>query len=150
MVTYCVSPDVRYEDLLAIQHGLCDVAAGSGCAVIGGDVSRTDGPLVVDVAAGGSVRHGRILRRDAGRPGDALLVTGTLGRAAAGLRLLAERPGSAPAGDSDRWVTAQLDPVARLGEGAALAGLGVICCGDLSDGLLVELGADGECVRLRR
>jgi thiamine-monophosphate kinase len=138
VVTYCASPDVRYEDLLAVQHGLCDVAAGSGCAVIGGDVSRTDGPLVVDVVAGGSVRPGRILRRDAGRPGDVLLVTGTLGRAAAGLRLLADGPGSAPAGDSDRWVTAQLDPVARLGEGAALAGLGVTCCGDLSDGLLVD------------
>jgi len=138
VVTYCASPDVRYEDLLAIQQGLCDVATASGCAVIGGDVSRIDGPLVVDVAAGGSVRQGGILRRDTGRPGDVLLVTGTLGRAAAGLRLLAGgRPGAA-AGDGERWVAAQLDPVARLGEGPALAALGVTCCGDLSDGLLVD------------
>src|SRR6516225_6159371 len=108
VVTYCASPEVRYEDLLAIQQGLCDVAVAAGCAVIGGDVSRIDGPLVVDVAAGGSARPGKILRRDAGRAGDLLLVTGTLGRAA------------------------------RLGEGRALAELGVTCCGDLSDGLLVD------------
>jgi thiamine-monophosphate kinase len=138
VVTYCASPDVRYEDLLAMQRGLCDVAAAAGCAVIGGDVSRIDGPLVVDVVAGGSAWPGRVLRRDAGRAGDALLVTGTLGRAAAGLRLLADGPVAAPAGDGDRWVAAQLDPAARLGEGRALAELGVTCCGDLSDGLLVD------------
>jgi thiamine-monophosphate kinase len=138
VVTYCASPEVRHEDLLAMQQGLCDVAAADGCAVIGGDVSRIDGPLVVDVAAGGSVRPGAILRRDAGRPGDLLLVTGTLGRAAAGLRLLADGDVTAPAGDRDRWVAAQLDPAARLDEGSALAELGVTCCGDLSDGLLVD------------
>ena len=138
VVTYCASPEVRYEDLLAIQQGLCDVAVAAGCAVIGGDVSRIDGPLVVDVAAGGSARPGRILRRDAGRAGDLLLVTGTLGRAAAGLRLLANGHVTAPAGARDRWVTAQLDPAARLGEGHALAELGVTCCGDLGDGLLVD------------
>jgi thiamine-monophosphate kinase len=138
VVTYCASPDVRYEDLLAVQQGLCDVAAAAGCAVIGGDISRIDGPLVVDVAAGGSARPGRVLRRDAGRAGDLLLVTGTLGRAAAGLRLLADGRVTVPAGDRDRWVAAQLDPAARLAEGRALAELGVICCGDLSDGLLVD------------
>jgi thiamine-monophosphate kinase len=138
VVTCCARPDVRYEDLLAIQLGLCDVAAAAGCAVIGGDVSRIDGPLVIDVVAGGNARHGKILRRDAGRAGDLLLVTGTLGRAAAGLRLLADGPVTAPAGDRDRWVAAQLDPAARLGEGRALAELGVTCCGDLSDGLLVD------------
>jgi len=128
VVTYCASPEVRYEDLLAIQQGLCDVAVAAGCAVIGGDVSRIDGPLVVDVAAGGSARPGKILRRDAGRAGDLLLVTGTL----------ANGHVTAPAGARDRWVTAQLDPAARLGEGHALAELGVTCCGDLSDGLLVD------------
>jgi thiamine-monophosphate kinase len=138
VVTYCASRDVRYEDLLAMQQGLCDVAAGAGCAVIGGDISRIDGPMVVDVAAGGSARPGGILRRDAGRAGDLLLVTGTLGRAAAGLRLLADEQVTAPATDRDRWIAAQLDPAARLGEGRALAELGVTCCGDLSDGLLVD------------
>src|SRR5215469_12277960 len=115
VVTYCAGPDVRFEDLLAMQQGLCDV-----------------------VAAGGSARPGALLRRDAGRPGDLLLVTGTLGRAAAGLRLLADGRVIAPAGDRDRWVAAQLDPAARLAEGRALAELGVACCGDLSDGLLVD------------
>ena len=35
-------------------------------------------------------------------------------------------------------------PVARLSEGAALAQLGVACCGDLSDGLLVDAHRTAE------
>jgi thiamine-monophosphate kinase len=84
VATYCARPNVCYEDLLGIQQGLCDVAAATGCAVIGGDVSRIDG-------------H-----------------------------------------DGTRWIASQLDPVARLAEGAALSDLGVRCCGDLSDGLLID------------
>ncbi len=104
VVTYCADRSVCYEDLLAVQQGLCDIALANGCAVIGGDVSRIDGPLVVDVVAGGSVRSGGILRRDAGRVDDLLMVTGTVGRAAAGLRLLTGGRGSELGGDSDRWV----------------------------------------------
>ena len=144
VVTCCADAHVAYEDLLAIQHGICDIAAESGCAVIGGDVSRTNGPLMVDLVAGGSVLPGAVMRRDAGRPGDVLLVTGTLGRAAAGLRLLMAGCGSDANESHRRWINAQLDPVARLGEGVALARLGVACCGDLSDGLLVDAQRTSE------
>lgn len=142
VITCCADAHVAYEDLLAIQHGVCDVATESGCAVIGGDVSRTYGPLMMDLVAGGSTMPGALMRRDAGRPGDVLLVTGTLGRAAAGLRLLMSGRGDAD--EHRRWVNAQLDPVARLSEGAALARLGVACCGDLSDGLLVDTQRTAE------
>lgn len=138
VATYCARPNACYEDLLGIQQGLCDVAAATGCAVIGGDVSRIDGPLVVDVVAGGTIRPGRIMRRDAGKVGDLLLVTGTLGRAAAGLKLLTDGPAREYGHDGTRWIASQLDPVARLAEGAALSDLGVRCCGDLSDGLLID------------
>jgi thiamine-monophosphate kinase len=144
VATCCAGVRVAFEDLLAIQHGICDVAAESGCAVIGGDVSRTDGPLMVDLVACGSALPGAVMRRDAGRPGDLLLVTGSLGRAAAGLRLLMAGDGSEAGASRRRWVNAQLDPVARVGEGIALARLGVACCGDLSDGLLVDTQRTAE------
>jgi len=139
MVTLCAPEDTRVEDLLAIQEGVCAAATATGCLVAGGDVSAIHGPLVVDVAVIGTVDPGRALRRDRGRPGDALVVTGCLGGAAAGLRILLQGL-SAPPEASERWLNRQLRPRARLVEGRALASLGVACAGDLSDGLIVDVG----------
>jgi len=139
MVTLCAAPSTRVEDLLAIQEGICAAAFASGCRVAGGDVSAISGPLVVDVAVVGTVDPERALRRDRGRPGDALVVTGSLGGAAAGLHLLVQSLGASGA-DAERWLDRQLRPRARLAEGRAFAELGVECAGDLSDGLIVDVG----------
>lgn len=137
LATLCARGAERVDDVVEIQRGLCEAAAAVGCAVAGGDVSDIDGPMVIDVCVAGAVPHGRSLRRDAGQPGDILVVTGILGRAAAGLRLLLdeERPASQM---EERWVQAQLDPRARLSEGQALLERGVRCAGDISDGLFVD------------
>ncbi len=136
LLTICARPSAPALDIMAIEAGLCDAAAEDGCTVAGGDVSTIDGPLVLDVVAGGYVNRNRILRRDAGHPGDLLLVTGALGRAAAGLAVLR---GQLPAsGAHPSWVDAQLNPHPRLAEGVALAHQGVRCAGDLSDGLWVD------------
>ncbi len=138
VATLCARPGENYEDVLDIQRGLCEAAAASGCAVIGGDVSATDGPLVIDVCVTGSLPRGRALRRSAGRPGDAVITTGVLGRAAAGLRLLLEG-GQAMSPAELSWVDAQLEPGNRLREGRQLLDRGVLCGGDLSDGLLLDV-----------
>jgi thiamine-monophosphate kinase len=137
LATLCARGSDQLDDILEIQRGLCDAAAAAGCTVAGGDVSAIDGPLVVDVCVTGALPAGRSLRRAAGRPGDVLLVTGVLGRAAAGLRLLVE--GRAPVtAEEERWVLAQLQPSARLAEGRRLLKAGVLCGGDISDGLLLD------------
>jgi thiamine-monophosphate kinase len=99
-------------------------------AVAGGNVSSTPGPLVIDVTVLGDVEPNRALRRSGARPGDSLLVTGDLGRAAAGLGLL--RAGM-PAGPlADAYCT----PTPRVPEGQALAATGRVRAAlDLSDGL---------------
>ena len=130
--------DTCFEDVLEIQRGLCAAAAAAGCVVAGGDLSAIDGPLVIDVSVGGSLVAGAALRRDGGRAGDLVMVTGTLGRAAAGLRLLLDG-GDALSEQERAWVAAQLSPVARIGEGLHLVASGVRCGGDLSDGLLIDL-----------
>ncbi|HXZ99131.1 MAG TPA: thiamine-phosphate kinase [Candidatus Binatia bacterium] len=146
MVTLCASPATQVEDLLAVQRGLCGAALGAGCRVAGGDVSAIQGPLVVDVSVLGTVPPDRALRRDRGRPGDLLVVTGRLGGAAAGLRILTEDlPATPPA--RERWLARQLRPTARIAEGLALTDLGVACAGDLSDGLLVDVGRIIEASR---
>jgi thiamine-monophosphate kinase len=136
--TLCAPASTCLEDVLEIQRGLCAAAAAAGCAVAGGDVSAIDGPLVIDVSVGGTLASGAVLRRDGGRAGDLVMVTGTLGRAAAGLRLLLD--GGEQLSERERaWVDAQLSPVARVAEGLQLVSCGVRCGGDISDGLLIEL-----------
>jgi len=136
--TLCAPADTQIEDIAEIQAGLCETAIEAGCAVAGGDVSDIDGPLVVDVTVGGTVLRGRCLRRDSGSLGDSVLVTGTLGAAAAGLRVATGLPVRAREDDRLRWLNAFLDPRPRLSEGQELLDRGVRCGGDLSDGLLVD------------
>jgi thiamine-monophosphate kinase len=136
--TICAPGSTGLGDVLEIHRGLCRAAKEFGCAVVGGDVSDIDGPMVLDVCAVGTVPAGVYLRRDAARPGDAIVVTGTLGRAAAGLRLLTDGFGTVTAADRDRWLDAQLAPRPRVREGRLLLDAGVRCGGDISDGLLVE------------
>ncbi len=138
VATLCARGDEQVEDVLAIQRGLCEAAAAVGCAVVGGDVSATDGPLVIDVCVTGSLPKGRALRRVAGHPGDLLVVTGIVGRSAAGLQLLLE--GDTATSAVERcWIAAHLDPVTRLSEGQRLLQAGVECAGDLSDGITVDV-----------
>ncbi len=136
--TLCAPASTCFEDVLEIQRGLCAAAVSAGCAVAGGDVSAISGPLLIDVSVGGTVVAGQLLRRDSGRPGDVVVVSGTLGRAAAGLRLLLD--GGDVLSEQERaWVDAQLSPVARINEGLELVAYGIRCGGDISDGLLVDL-----------
>jgi thiamine-monophosphate kinase len=138
VATLCVRATEQVEDVLEIQRGLCEAAASVGCAVVGGDVSAIDGPLVIDVCVTGSLPEGRALRRAAGRPGEVLVVTGVLGRSAAGLQLLLDK--ATPASDVEGgWIGAHLDPVVRLREGMQLLQAGVRCAGDVSDGILVDV-----------
>jgi thiamine-monophosphate kinase len=98
-------------------------------AVIGGNVTRTPGPLTIDVTAVGSVRPRRALTRAGARPGDEVYVTGSLGAAAVGLRAL--QRGSAGPG-SDRY----LRPQPRVRAGMVLGRTrAASSCMDLSDGL---------------
>lgn len=138
MATVCARAAEQVDDVLEIQRGLCEAAAVAGCPVAGGDVSAIDGPLVIDVCVIGSLPAGEALRRAAGRPGDLLVVTGVVGRSAAGLRLLLG--GEPPRSPVERvWIDAHLEPVTRLREGARLLEFGVRCAGDVSDGLLIDV-----------
>jgi thiamine-monophosphate kinase len=105
--------------------------------LVGGDLTR--GPVVsVSVSVTGEVAPGRAITRAGARVGDTVVVTGSLGASAAGLRLALE--GRAPSTDLDRaLLRAHFRPVARVGEGAALAAAGATAMIDVSDGLALDL-----------
>jgi len=73
--------------LRPFAHGLGRDAERFGCPLLGGDTVRTPGPVTISIAAFGAVRRGGIVRRSGARPGDRVLVTGTIGDAALGLLL---------------------------------------------------------------
>ena len=79
----------------AIAHGLLEgiqaITAEHNCTLAGGDTNSWDGPLVVSVTAIGSVPPGQAWRRDGGRPGDLVVVTGSYGGSLLG-RHLAVQP----------------------------------------------------------
>ncbi len=82
-------------DFERLVEGLLALASRHDIRVIGGNLSRSPGPLVVDVMAIGTVRPRRVLSRAAARPGDIIFVSGRIGAARAGLGMCAEARGTA-------------------------------------------------------
>src|SRR5262249_28668522 len=58
-----------------------------GCPLLGGDTDKSPGAITVYVMALGAVPHGAMVRRKGAQPGDVVVVTGTIGDAALGLKL---------------------------------------------------------------
>ena len=75
-------------DVEELVDGLAALARRHGVSVVGGNITRTDGPLVVDVTAGGEVSSRKWLTRGGAKAGDGIYVSGSIGAAAAGLEML--------------------------------------------------------------
>jgi thiamine-monophosphate kinase len=74
--------------LAPFARGLAEDAATYRCALLGGDTVSTPGPLMVSITAFGRMASGRMVRRRGAKPGDRVVVTGTIGDAALGLDIL--------------------------------------------------------------
>ena len=136
-----ILPDwITAEDVDAIADGVAGMAREAGVSLAGGNLTRTSGPLVVDVTVTGAVRPRKFLTRGGGRPGDMLYVSGSLGAAAAGLRWLRQQePGPHALPDDPELASCVLRyrrPVPRTRLGGLLGRTRTArACMDLSDGL---------------
>jgi thiamine-monophosphate kinase len=74
--------------LEAFARGLGEDAAAFNCPLLGGDTVSTPGPLMVSITAFGRVPQGKMIQRSGARPGDHVVVTGTIGDAVLGLDIL--------------------------------------------------------------
>ena len=117
--------------------GLKAAAEEAGVVLIGGDISAAK-RIVVSITVIGET--GTFIRRSGARPGDLIFVSGHLGDAAAGLRLL--RSGGRLGQDrrADQLLRAFLDPAPQIDLGLALSRLKAAnAMIDTSDGLSVDL-----------
>ena len=123
-----------------VLDGLVEGAGAHDVHIVGGNVTRSPGPLVIDVTLVGAVRPRRVLTRAGGQAGDALYVTGMIGAAAAGLGWLRahgtsglERPDDGALADC---VQRHRRPEPRTRLGSLLGrNRAARACMDLSDGL---------------
>ena len=74
--------------LAAFARGLGEDTSAFTCPLLGGDTVSTPGPLMISITAFGRVPEGRMIHRSGARPGDHVVVTGTIGDAALGLDIL--------------------------------------------------------------
>lgn len=69
-------------------RALGEDASAFGCPLLGGDTVSTPGPVMISIAALGRVPAGRMVHRSGAKPGDRVMVTGTIGDASLGLNIL--------------------------------------------------------------
>jgi len=140
MLSLGIPKDLWKTDLVdRFYAGWFALARKYGVELVGGDVSRSPDKLVIDSIVGGEIGKGRAILRSTAKPGDAIFVTGTLGGAAGGLRLLEEgvRMGSK---NADNILLKQLQPQPHLISANLLQTLDIVTSMvDLSDGLSSDI-----------
>jgi thiamine-monophosphate kinase len=151
-VSLCLPPDVPLRFVDRLYDGLLERAAETGVSIVGGNLAASWAELIVDVTLLGS--GDRILKRSGAQPGDLAVVTGHLGAAAAGLKLLAQGARLTDEGHLDstgvwtessaeevtRCLRAQLDPAPPLALTRALSEQDLVHAAmDISDGLSGDL-----------
>lgn len=85
-LSLALPPALPLEDFDGLVDGFFALAKSAGLTVIGGNLSKSPGPIVIDVTLIGSARRRRILTRSGGSAGHLLYVTGQLGAASARLQ----------------------------------------------------------------
>jgi thiamine-monophosphate kinase len=131
------------KDIEEIAEGLNAGAQKYGAYIIGGDTSEAS-DLIISVSLYGTAQKSALMLRSGAKTGDVLAVTGFFGESSAGLRLLLDKGCSAEEGLRKALLEKVFLPKARLSEGLALSGCGVVSSSiDSSDGLawsIHELG----------
>ncbi len=135
LVVLGITGDMEVEEVEEVYRGLRDCGEKFGCGVVGGDIVRSPRDMFISVSVVGSIPGERFLARDAAKPGQEVLVTGTLGDSYLGLRWLMEGRG-----DGNACARRHLYPRPRVAEGRKALELGATAAIDVSDGLLRDLG----------
>ena len=107
--------------------------------LVGGDTVATKGPLTLTLTAIGTVSDGQALRRSDAAAGDHVYVSGSIGDAALGLKVLTGELTGLPKEHADHLLARYHRPQPRVRLGGRLFGIASAVI-DISDGLVADLG----------
>ena len=170
MLSLAIPADLPLDFLDEFTRGFLSMADEHGVSLVGGDTCASKSGLVISVTIMGEQIPELIVRRSGTSPGDDIWVTGTLGDAALGLKMLEEKNNDLPhphpnppferegtlkllplqgggrEGDGVAFLLSRLlDPAPRVSAGLALAESGLVTAMiDISDGLLADFGHIAE------
>jgi len=129
-------PNANPDWLASFSEGLFDAAHTYSIQLVGGDT--TSGPLAITIQVHGVVDENKALLRSGAHEGDAILVSGYLGDAAAGLNVIQNK--LIAKGANKQYLTNRFStPYARIKEAQFIQSRATSCI-DVSDGLLADLG----------
>ncbi|MDY6893192.1 MAG: thiamine-phosphate kinase, partial [Chloroflexota bacterium] len=136
LVSLGLPPETEVDNVVELYQGLLEVATQFDVDICGGNVSSAPVAVITITVIGEASEH--LLTRSAALPGDHIAVTGHLGQAGAGLRML--KSGSEFDPETTAFLRdAHLRPYPRVSEGQVLVQHGVRAAIDLSDGLISDL-----------
>jgi len=154
LLSFALPPLLPLDDFDGVIAGLTALAAELRLHIAGGNLTRSPGPLVLDITVVGTVKRRQALTRGGARPGDEIYVSGTIGTAAAGLEMLSTATAedatdaevsastkrvlssASSASSALRCIQRYLYPEPRVRLGLLLArNRAASACIDLSDGL---------------
>lgn len=147
LMTAAFPHDVQEMWLKAFAQGLKRDQSRFAIALLGGDTVATPGPLSLSVTALGDIASGRMLTRGGAKVGDDVWVTGTIGDATLGLKILM----GDGKGLNDKQRAALIArfrvPEPRTTLGPSLIGVAHACL-DISDGLIADFGHMSDVSRV--
>ncbi len=136
LISLALSPRLPLSWLEEFYQGMGELAERRGVVIAGGDTCSST-KIIINITVLGEVQKDELLLRSGAKVGNQILVTGTLGQAAAGLAIL--QTNQATAADSP-LIQKQLQPQARCQEALVIAASGLATAMlDLSDGLAADI-----------
>lgn len=142
LLSLCLPEDLEWHWISCWLDGVLEILSEFHCVLIGGDTVKAK-ELVVGVTVLGEPLPSGAVYRNTAREGDTVWVSGPLGSAGCGLKLLMlekMQPGSLVPGSWDSLLAAHLNPVPQIELGLKLAECGMVTAmQDISDGLATDL-----------
>jgi len=140
LVSLGLKTDMPVKDVENMYRGFVMELNPFGASIIGGNITKTRDAIFIDITLLGEVEQGKLMLRSTAKAGDAILVTGYPGQAAAGLQFLLRSPAGMDLHEHP-LVQTYNTPSHRAREGQAIARSGQAAAMiDTSDGFLGDLG----------
>lgn len=128
--------DIEYSFIKDLLESMNSIAREYDTYIVGGDLNEST-EIIISGTAFGTTLKNQLLTRSGAREGDIICLTGDLGSAAAGLKIILDK---LPRGENEGLLDAFHEPVARVKIGHLLAQSGVVTSTiDISDGLAANL-----------